>query len=64
MKILAIEVLTDQGRRTVKLAAPIEVDARGDAPPPFFRALAETMWGLVREIARQQPSSTTPKAEA
>ena len=63
MKIYSIEVETDAGRRVIKLGAPMNVDARGDMPPAF-RSLTEMLWGLLREIAAQAPSSTTPKAEA
>jgi hypothetical protein len=63
IKIRAIEVDTDVGRRVVQLAAPIEVDAEGDMPP-HFRSLTETLWGLLREIAAQNPSPTKPNAEA
>jgi len=61
VKIYSMEVETDAGRRVVKLAAPIDVDAIGDMPP-HFRSLTEVLWGLLREIAVQAPS--TPKAEA
>ncbi len=63
MKIYTIEVETDAGRRVVKLAAPLDVDARGDMPSNF-RSLTELLWGLLREVAVQSPSPTTPKAEA
>jgi hypothetical protein len=63
VKIYSIEVQTNLGRRVIKLAAPMDVDARGDMPPPF-RSLTEMLWGLLREIAIQAPSSTVPKAEA
>jgi len=63
IKINAIEVDTDAGRRVVKLSAPIEVDANGDMPP-HFRSLTETLWGLLREVAAQNPSPTVPRAEA
>jgi hypothetical protein len=63
MKIYAIEIQTDLGRRVIQLAAPIDVDAQGDMPPAF-RSLAEALWGLLREIADQAPSPTTPMAEA
>lgn len=61
VKIFSIEVETDAGRRVVKLAAPIEVDARGDMPA-HFRSLTEFLWGVLREVARQAPE--VPKAEA
>ena len=61
MKIYLIEVETDAGRRVVKLAAPIEVDARGDMPVAF-RSLTEVLWNVVREVARQAPQ--VPKAQA
>jgi hypothetical protein len=63
MKIYSIEVETDAGRRVVKLAAPIDIDARGDMPPPF-RSLTDVLWGLLREVAAQAPSSSAPKAKA
>ena len=61
MKIYSIEVETDAGRRTVKLAAPLEIDATGDMPKPF-RGLTEVLWDVLREVARQMPQA--PKAEA
>jgi hypothetical protein len=63
MKIFSIEVVTDVGRRVVKLNAPIVVDPapQGEMPVPF-RALTEALWGLVREVAVQAPEA--PKAEA
>jgi hypothetical protein len=63
MKILSIEVMTDAGRRVIKLAAPIDVDARGDMPPQF-RSLTDVLWGLLREVAVQSPAPTKPNAEA
>lgn len=63
MKIYSIEVETDVGRRMVKLAAPIDINPAGDMPP-HFRGLTEVLWGLVREVAAQAPSSTVSKAEA
>lgn len=63
MKIYSIEVETDCGRRVVKLAAPIDVEALGDMAPPF-RSLTEVLWGLLREVAAQAPSSTPSKAQA
>jgi hypothetical protein len=63
VKIYAIEIETEFGRRVVKLGAPIDVDARGDMPP-HFRALTEVLWGLLREVAAQAPSPTIPTAEA
>lgn len=63
MKIFSIEVETEVGRRVIKLAAPIDVDASGDMPP-IFRSLTEGLWGLVREVAAQAPIPTTPKAQA
>jgi hypothetical protein len=63
VKIYSIEVQTDLGRRVVQLAAPIDVDAAGDMPP-HFRSLTETLWGLLREVAAQNPSPTVPVAEA
>jgi len=61
MKVYSIEVETDVGRRVVKLAAPIDVDACGDMPP-HFRSLTEALWGLLRAVAIQAPQ--VPKAEA
>jgi hypothetical protein len=63
VKIYSIEVETERGRRAIKLAAPLDVDALGDMPPPF-RSLTEILWGLVREVASQAPDPTSPKAEA
>jgi hypothetical protein len=62
MKISLIEVKTDAGRRVVKLAAPIEVDATAEVMPAHFRGLTEVLWNVVREVARQPPQ--VPKAEA
>ena len=63
MKIYSIEVQTDVGRRVIKLSAPISVEPIGDMPP-HFRSLTDALWGLLREVATQNPSSTRPKAEA
>lgn len=63
MKIYTIEVVTDVGRRVVKLAAPINIEPSGDMPDNF-RGLTEVLWGLLREVAVQAPSLTVPKAEA
>jgi len=52
--------------RAFKIKIPrgkIIENARGDMPAPF-RSLTEVLWGLLREIAAQSPSSTSPKAEA
>jgi hypothetical protein len=62
MKIYLIEVETDAGRRVVKLAAPIEIDATAEAMPVPFRGLTEVLWNVVREVARQNPQ--VPKAQA
>lgn len=63
MKIYTIEVVTDLGRRVVKLEIPLDVEPHGDMPAPF-RSLTEVLWGLLREVAAQAPTATTPKAEA
>jgi hypothetical protein len=63
MKIFAMEVQTDLGRRVIQLAAPIDVDPTGDMPP-HFRSLTEVLWGVLREVAAQAPALTIPKAEA
>jgi hypothetical protein len=63
MKIYAMEVQTDLGRRVVQLAAPIDVDPTDDMPP-HFRSLTEVLWGVLREVAVQAPAQTIPKAEA
>lgn len=63
MKIFSMEVETDLGRRVVQLAAPLDVDPRGDMPP-HFRSLTELLWNILREVAIQQPALTLPKAEA
>lgn len=57
-----IEVDTDAGRRVVKLAAPIEVDATVEVMPRHFRDLTEILWNVVREFARQPPQ--VPKVQA
>ncbi len=62
-KIACVSVETNLGRRVVKLSAPIDVDPRGDIPP-HFRSLIEMLWGLLREVAAQRPSPTSPRAEA
>lgn len=62
VKIYLIEVETDAGRRVVKLAAPIEVDATAEVMPAHFRGLTEVLWNVVREVARQPPP--VPKVEA
>lgn len=63
MKIFSIEVQTDLGRRVVQLAAPIDVDPTGDMPQ-HFRSLTEVLWGVLHEVAAQNPAPTGPKAEA
>jgi hypothetical protein len=63
MKIYSIEIQTDLGRRVIQLGAPLDVEPVGDMPPQF-RSLTDVLWGLLREVAAQAPSSTTPKAEA
>jgi len=63
MKIYAIEVETDGGRRVIKLPAPIEVAVPPSGEmPPAFRALTEILWGLMREVEMQKP--TPPLVEA
>ena len=62
VKVFWIEVETDAGRRVVKLAAPIEVDATSEVMPVPFRGLTEVLWNVVREVARQAPEA--PKAQA
>lgn len=68
MKIYSIELATDEGRRVVQLAAPIEVDPKAENAemPPTFRSLTEMLWGIVREVAAQSPAlaAAAPKAEA
>lgn len=61
MKVYSIEILTDAGRRVISLAAPLEVEALGDMPPPF-RSLTEALWALLREVAAQ--ALEAPKVEA
>lgn len=65
MKIYSIEVVTDLGRRVVKLEVPLSVDPSGGMPP-HFRALTEMLWGVVHEVASQGPvlGASSPKAEA
>lgn len=63
LKIFSIEVETDLGRRVVKLTAPLDVEPTTDMPASF-QSLTRVVWGLLREVATQAPSSTTPKAEA
>ena len=61
VKVRSIGVSTDLGRRVVQLGAPMDIDARGDMPPPF-RSLTEILWGLLREISTQKIEA--PKVEA
>lgn len=61
MKIKSIEVDTDEGRRTVQLTAPIDVEPFGEMPPPF-RSLTDLLWNVICEVAMNPPP--VPKAEA
>jgi hypothetical protein len=63
MKIFAIEVQTDLGRRVVQLAAPLDIEPTGDMVPPF-RSLTELLWNVLCEVAAHPPAPTTPKAKA
>ena len=65
MKIYAIEVETDLGRRVVKLSAPMDVAPVGDMPPQF-RSLTDVLWGVVCEVAAKgaELAAAAPKAEA
>lgn len=63
MKIYTMEIETDLGRRVVQLAAPLEVEARGDMPPNF-RSLTELLWGIVCEAAANPEAYAAPKVEA
>lgn len=65
MKIFALEVETDLGRRVVQLSAPLDVDPHGDMPPPF-RSLTEMLWNILRQVAIQGAAlaASAPKAEA
>lgn len=63
MKIYALAIETDLGRRTVQLPQQIAVDPYGDMPPQF-RSLIEVWWDALREIAIHPPELTRPKAEA
>ena len=64
MKIYSMEVETDLGRRVVQIAAPLDVDPRGDMPP-HFRSLTELLWNVLRQSAIHGPemAATAPKAE-
>lgn len=63
MKIYSIEVLTDAGRRVVKLGAPIEIEPNG-AMPMHFRGLTEVLWGVICEVATNAAALAPPKAQA
>ena len=65
MKIYSIEVVTDVGRRVVKIEAPLDVDPHGDMPP-HFRSLTELLWNVLRQVANHGPelAASAPKAEA
>lgn len=65
MKIKAIAVETEFGRRTVQLAVPLDVDPMGKMPPPHFvQSLVEKLWDVLHQVAIQAPGFTAPKAEA
>jgi hypothetical protein len=65
VKIFALMVDTDLGRRTVQLSPPVDVEPFGDMPPKF-RSLTEMYWKTICEIAAQGPAlaAAAPKAEA
>ena len=65
MKIYSMEVETDLGRRVVQIAAPIEVDPRGDMPP-VFRSLSDMLWAVLQQVALNGSdlAVAAPKAEA
>ena len=65
MKIYSMEVDTDLGRRVVQIAAPLDVDPRGDMPP-HFRSLTELLWNVLRQVADLGPelAASVPKVEA
>lgn len=63
MKIYALEVVTDSGRRTVQLSVPLEIDPFAAADmPPIFRSLTELLWRIVRDVSSSDVKP--PKAEA
>ena len=64
MKIYAIEVETDFGRRVVKLSTPLEVDAHGGEMPASFRSLTQLLWDVLREVASKGAALSPPRAEA
>ena len=65
VKIYALTIETDLGRRTVQLSPPVDVEPFGDMPPKF-RSLTEMYWKTICEIATQGPAlaAAAPKAEA
>jgi hypothetical protein len=65
MKIFALAIETDLGRRTVQLSPPVDVDPVGDMSPKF-RSLTEMYWKTICDIAAQGPAlaAAAPKAEA
>ena len=65
MKINAIEIDTDLGRRVVKLTVPLDVDLRHDMPPTF-RSLTEQLWRVLQMVANNgaELAAAMPKAEA
>lgn len=63
MKINAIEIDTDLGRRIVQVSPPLDVDPTGEMPLPF-RSLIELLWNVMRQVATQEPQFQAPKVEA
>lgn len=63
MKIFSMEIETDLGRRVVQLAAPLDVEPRGDMPAPF-RSLTDLLWTVLCEVAAESPAFVAPKVEA
>ncbi len=65
MKIFALMIETDLGRRTVQLSPPEDIEPFGDMSPKF-RSLTEKFWNILCDIAAQSQAlaAAAPKAEA
>ena len=65
MKIYSMEVQTDQGRRVVQVAAPLDVDPSGEMPA-VFRSLTEMLWDVLCKTSAKatELAALAPKAEA
>jgi hypothetical protein len=65
MKILALEVATEFGRRTVQISPPVDVEPFGDMPPQF-QTLTQKFWEIICAIAANSSelAARAPKAEA